>query len=87
VKLVKKKRGRPRLSTKLEEELKLKLKLIQARVMQKPLLWVEVGKIACVLLVGICELRLSPPARYDPQCPSLLDFEDKQQLALILAFF
>jgi hypothetical protein len=30
---------------------------------QKPLLWVEVGKSACVL-VGICELRLSPPARY-----------------------
>jgi hypothetical protein len=36
-------------------------------------LWVEVGKSACVL-VGICEVRLSPPARYDPQCPSLLDF-------------
>jgi hypothetical protein len=44
-------------------------------MIQKPLLWrwVEVGKSACVL-VGICELRLSLPARYDPQCPSLLDF-------------
>jgi hypothetical protein len=42
-------------------------------MIQKPLLWVEVGKSACVL-VGICELRISPPARYDPQCPSLLDF-------------
>jgi hypothetical protein len=38
-------------------------------MIQKPLLWVEVGKSACVL-VEICELRLSPPARYDPQCPS-----------------
>jgi hypothetical protein len=37
------------------------------------LLRVEVGKSSCVL-VGIRELRLSPPARYDPQCPSLLDF-------------
>jgi hypothetical protein len=42
-------------------------------MIQKPLLWVEVGKSACVL-VGICELRLSLPARYDPQCPPLLDF-------------
>jgi hypothetical protein len=31
--------------------------LIQTRMIQKPLLWVEVGKTACVL-VGICELRL-----------------------------
>jgi hypothetical protein len=53
--------------------LELELELIQTRMIQKPLLWVEVGKIACVL-VGICELRLSPPARYGPQCPSLLDF-------------
>ena len=37
-------------------------------MIQKPLLWVEVGKSACVL-VGICELRLSLPARYDPQYP------------------
>ena len=53
----------------------LELELIQTRMIQKPkpLLWVEVGKSACVL-VGICELRLSLPARYDPQCPSLLDF-------------
>jgi hypothetical protein len=42
-------------------------------MIQKPLLWVEEGKSACVL-VGICELRLSLPARYDPQGPSLLDF-------------
>jgi hypothetical protein len=54
-------------------ELELELELIQTRMIQKPLLWVEVGKSADVL-VGICELRLSPPARYDPQCPSLLDF-------------
>ena len=57
----------------LRNELELELELIQARMLQKPLLWVEVGKSTCVL-VGICELRLSPPARYDPQCPSLLDF-------------
>ena len=37
------------------------------------LLWVEVGKSACVL-VGICDQSLSLSARYDPQCPSLLDF-------------
>jgi hypothetical protein len=49
------------------------LELIQTRMIQKTLLWEEVGKSACVL-VGICELRLSPLARYDPQCPSLLDF-------------
>jgi hypothetical protein len=49
------------------------LELIQARMIQKPLLWAEVGKSACVL-VGICELRLSLPARYDPHYPSLLDF-------------
>jgi hypothetical protein len=57
--------------------LELELELIQTRMIQKPLLRVEVGKSACVL-VGICELRLSLPARYDPQCqvqcPSLLDF-------------
>jgi hypothetical protein len=51
----------------------VELKLIQTRMIQKPLLWVEAGKSACVL-VGIRDLRLSPPARYDPQCPSLLDF-------------
>jgi hypothetical protein len=39
----------------------LELELIQTRMIQKPLLWVEVGKTACVL-VGICELRLSLPA-------------------------
>jgi hypothetical protein len=43
----------------------LELELIQTRMIQKPLLWVEVGKSACVL-VGICELRLSVPARYGP---------------------
>ena len=53
--------------------LDLNLKPIQARMTQKPLLWVEVGKSVCVF-VGICGLRLSPPARYDPQYPSLLDF-------------
>jgi hypothetical protein len=41
----------------------LELELIQTRMIQKPLLWVEVGKSACVL-VGICELRLSLPARF-----------------------
>jgi hypothetical protein len=51
----------------------LDLELIQTRMTQKPLLWVEVGKSAC-LLVGIRELRLSPLAQYDPQCPSFLDF-------------
>jgi hypothetical protein len=51
----------------------LELELIQTRMIQKSLLWVEVGKSACVL-VGIRELRFSLPARYDPQCPSLLDF-------------
>ena len=45
------------------------LELIQARIIQKPLLWVEVGKSVCVL-VGLCELRLSLPARYDPHYPS-----------------
>jgi hypothetical protein len=44
-------------------ELELELELIQTRMIQKTLLWVEVGKSACVL-VGVCELRLSPPARY-----------------------
>jgi hypothetical protein len=43
------------------EESKLELELIQTCMIQKPLLWVEVGKGACVL-VGICELRLSLPA-------------------------
>ena len=42
------------------------LELIHTHVVQKPLLWVEVGKRACVI-VGICRLSLSPPARYDPQ--------------------
>ena len=46
----------------------LDLELIQTRMTQKPLLWVEVGKSACVL-EGICGLRLSLPARYDPQYP------------------
>jgi hypothetical protein len=32
--------------------------------LQKPVLWAEVGKSAWVL-VGICGLRLSPPARYE----------------------
>ena len=54
-------------------ELELKLEFIQTRMIQKPLLWVEVGISACVL-VGICELRLSLPARYDLHYPSLLDF-------------
>jgi hypothetical protein len=54
-------------------ELELELELIQTRMIQKPLLWIEVGKSVCVL-VGIRELRLSLPARYDPQFPSLLDF-------------
>ena len=27
-----------------------------------------------LVCLGICELRLSLPARYDPQCPLLLDF-------------
>jgi hypothetical protein len=58
-------------------KLELELEVIQTRMIQKPLpwgvLWVEVGNSTCVL-VGICELRLSPPARYDPQCPSLSDF-------------
>ena len=49
----------------------LELELIQTRMIQKPLLRVEVGKSACV---GICELRPSLPTRYDPQCPSILDF-------------
>jgi hypothetical protein len=40
-------------------------------MIQKPLLWAEVGKSACVL-VGICELRLSLPARYDPQALALV---------------
>ena len=54
-------------SSLLSGELELELELIiQTRMIQKPLLWVEMGKSACVL-VGICELRLSPPARYDPQ--------------------
>jgi hypothetical protein len=41
-------------------------------MIQKPLLWVEVGKSACVL-VGICDQSLSLFARYVPQCPSLLE--------------
>ena len=55
----------------------LELELIQTRMIQKPLLWAEelaeVGKSACVL-VGICELRLSLPARYDPHYPPLVGF-------------
>jgi hypothetical protein len=43
------------------------LEIIQTRMIQKPLLWVEVGKSVCVL-VGICELRLSLPARYGRLC-------------------
>jgi hypothetical protein len=43
--------------------LELELERIQTRMIQKPLLWVEVGKSACVLVVGICELRLSLPAQ------------------------
>jgi hypothetical protein len=39
----------------------LELELIKTRMIQKPLLWLEVGKSACVL-VGICGLRLSPPS-------------------------
>jgi hypothetical protein len=54
-------------------ELELELELIQTRMIQKPLLWVEVGKSACVL-VGICDQSLSLFARYVPQCPSRLDF-------------
>jgi len=50
-------------------ELELELKLIQPRMAQKPLLWVEVGKSACVL--GLCGLRISPPARYVPHQPNL----------------
>jgi hypothetical protein len=48
------------------------------------LLWVEVGKSACVL-VGICELRLSLPARYDPQCPLLVDFLSGCLVGAVLA--
>jgi hypothetical protein len=63
------------LSLRTQLELELELELIQTHMIQKPLLWVEVAKSACVL-VGIFELHqnLSPPARYDPQCPSLFDF-------------
>ena len=56
----------------LELEL-LVLLVIQTRMIQKPLLWVEVGKSPCVL-VGICKFRLSLPARYGPHYSSLLDF-------------
>jgi hypothetical protein len=41
-------------------EAELELVLIHTRMIQKPLLWVEVGKSACVL-VGICGLRLNIP--------------------------
>ena len=41
-------------------------------MVQKPLLWVEVDKSACVL-VRIFGMRLPLPARYNPQYPSLLD--------------
>ena len=40
---------------------------------QKALLWLEVGKSVCVL-VGICGLRLSLPARYGTLYPSLWTF-------------
>ena len=50
------------------EGVELELELIQTRMTQKRLLWAEVGKSACVL-VGICGLRLSPPARYGPLFP------------------
>ena len=50
-------------------ELKLELELTQTRMIQKPLLWVKVGKVL-VCLWGF----LSLPARYDPKCRSLLDF-------------
>jgi hypothetical protein len=62
------KKTRKREATK-ERVFELELELIQARMIQKPLLWVEVGKSACATLEGICELRLSLPAIYDPQCP------------------
>ena len=54
-------------------ELDFELELIQTRMIQKPLLWAKVGKSSCVL-VGICELRLSLAARYDPHYPSIFDF-------------
>jgi hypothetical protein len=54
-------------------DLELELELIRTRLVQKPLLWVEVGESAYVL-VGIYDQSLSLFARYDPQCPSLLDF-------------
>jgi hypothetical protein len=43
----------PDLALELGIELELELELIQARMTQKQLLWVE---------VGLCGLRLSPPA-------------------------
>ena len=49
-----------------ELELELELLKILTRMIQKPLLWVEVGESAR-MPVGICGLCLSPPARYDPQ--------------------
>jgi hypothetical protein len=49
--------------TKSNFELELELELIQTRMIQKPLLWVEVGKSACVL-VGICDQSLSPRFRW-----------------------
>jgi hypothetical protein len=48
----------------LTHELELELELIQTRMIQKPLLWIGVGKSTC-LLVGVCGLYLSLPARYD----------------------
>ena len=41
----------------------MELKLIQTYMIKILLLWVEVGKSACVF-VGICKFRISPPARY-----------------------
>ena len=46
---------------------------ISAKYRQNQISPVEVGKSACVL-VEVCGLRLSLPARYDPQYPSFMDF-------------
>ena len=51
----------------LELELELELELIQTRMIQKPLLWVEVGKSACVLELELeLELELISHTR---RCP------------------
>jgi hypothetical protein len=44
----------------MELGLELELELIQTRMIQKPLLWVEVGKSACVLV----DLRIAPLSAY-----------------------